>query len=332
MTDKLKDIIEAARSAEIYERSEDLGMEFNYVDKFQQTAIFQDQKAHVDKVVAARDSRKLVYESILEPNTGDAYLLQPGQVIRLEQREDRTCVVDWMFITPDLREESCYGNSAPFQGFYLYKYYQILSQIGRMRPLAVMIADEVPDYFAPDPWSAHFWHWHCSPEWIQMLAPHKGPEQNTCHGNFMHGLARIPAIQAIEDEDERIYTINKLASHHNFQTFQLMQHVHGRDLSGRTNLFVKMGESQPVPYGTGVEFYATEEVYAVLSQCPQGDQRTAVEGDSPLRPSYISVWDTGIEPIAPPQWHDTQAVFRRQIASGEKKISARTGPESYKEE
>ena len=111
--------------------------------------MYLDQKAHVDKVVAAKDSRKLVYESVLEPHCGDAYLLQPGQIIRIEQREKQVQICDWMFVTPDLREESSYGNSAFFQGMYLYKYYQVMSNTNRMRPLVVMVADEAPDYFSP---------------------------------------------------------------------------------------------------------------------------------------------------------------------------------------
>jgi hypothetical protein len=43
-----------------------------------------------DAVVEAKPSRGLVYEGVLESETGDAFYVEAGQVIRMEQRHERT--------------------------------------------------------------------------------------------------------------------------------------------------------------------------------------------------------------------------------------------------
>ncbi|MGI9616315.1 MAG: hypothetical protein ACR2QO_25595 [Acidimicrobiales bacterium] len=49
---------------------------------------------HCDRVVDAQEQRTLAYEAVLEPHTGDAFLMKPGQVIRVEQRHETTQICD----------------------------------------------------------------------------------------------------------------------------------------------------------------------------------------------------------------------------------------------
>ena len=96
---------------------------------------------------------------------------------------------------------------------------------------------------------------------------------------------------------------------------------------------MRLGVSENVPHGSAVEFYCTEDVYVIISICPYGNAKGMAFTKEPIQPVpvYISVWDTAIEPIEPPNWKDWQAAFWDMVASGEKKSSLRTGPESYKE-
>ena len=77
----------------------------------------------------------------------------------------------------------------------------------------------------------------------------------------------------------------------------------------------------------GVEFYAEMDAYVVISSCPWVNQTKAVGEIEPV-PLYISVWETGITPLVPPDWKDWQTPFWDAVAVGEKDISPRT-PDSY---
>lgn len=300
-----------------------------------ETDMYKNGQRLVAELDKRRDDRKLVYEATLNGHTGDAYLVKAGQTIRLEQRHPVVQVCDWMFIKPDLSDFQCYGNSAAFQGFYLQEGYQILSRIGRMEWLAICSRDETPDDWMPDGWGHHFWHWHCSPEWTEILYADNIPAGiNTCHINFTQGLLRLPAIQAIEDEAERRRVVNDLANNHNFQTFQVCKHE-DTTWEDWKNCIILLGGSPQLPEGTGVEFYVPEDVYVVISSCPGVDITIpAWDGESKSEPQhypvYISVYDTGVTPPDQPIWKDWDGVFYNQVAQGGKDVSPRTA-ESYKE-
>ena len=85
--------------------------------------------------------------------------------------------------------------------------------------------------------------------------------------------------------------------------------------------------SPSVPPGTGVEFYAEMNAYVVISSCPWVNQTVAV-GDIEPMPLYVSVSETGIAPLDPPEWKDWQTPFYQAVASGGIDISPRTA-DSY---
>ena len=286
---------------------------------------FKLNKAHYDNIIAAKDKRTLVYEEVLKPHTGDAFFVKAGQVIRMEQRHDITQIADWWWVSPDLSVTHqpwisvTLGGASP----YIQKYSRIWSTLDPMRPIATMVADEVPDDFAPPGYARHFWGWHCSPTWHQAQFPHLSAGHNACHVNGTQGFHRIPAIHAIEDEAERKATVQRLVNHANYQTFQVYGWFHG----DKMNIYPDARHSPSVPHGTGVEFYAEMDAYVVISSCPWVNQTVAV-GDIEPVPLYISVWETGIAPLDPPAWKDWQTPFYEAVVSGEKDISPRT-PESY---
>ncbi|GAL33720.1 hypothetical protein JCM19240_2416 [Vibrio maritimus] len=285
----------------------------------------------VKDVAAKRDERTKVYETFLEGHTGDAFLVKAGQTIRLELTHPTVQVCDWIFITPDLKDFQCYGNSAAFQGFYLHEGYQILGKTGRMKPLATLVRDEAPADYMPEGWGHHFWHWHCSPEWTEILYAENIPAGiNTCHMNFSQALNRIPAIHAIEDDAERREMVNNLANNHNFQTFQVMKHQDTKD----NNCVMLLGGSPDLPVGTGVEFYCHEDMYVCISSCPGVNiTEPAWDGEAMKEPTphpvKIIVSESGVTPPVRPEWKDWDSVFYGQIENGEKDISPRVDQSCY---
>ena len=295
---------------------------------WQKLDTYKDGLRLLKEVEEKRDQRKLVYESVLHGHTGDAFPLAPGQVLRAEQRHEVTQVCDWIFIKPDLSDWSMYGSSGAFQGLFPEKGYHIFGHTGRMKSLCMMVADEAPDDFAPEGWARHFWQWHCSPEWQEVLYPDPPQGTNACHLNFTHGINRIPAIHEIEDPVERRKTVNMLANNHNFQTHQLIKHT----AKGNQTMLELLGSPQ-VPYGTGVEFYANTDLYAVISNCPNANIADPVwNGERMLQtyPVYISVWETGVEPVKQPEWKDWDGKWYEMAENGGKDISPRT-VESFQE-
>ncbi len=275
---------------------------------------------HYDKVIAPKDRRESVYKEQLHPHTGDAFLVKAGQVIRAEQTEEFAQILDWFMITPDLNEYLNYGHSAPLEGPYLKKYTRCWSNSGYLHPMATMVGDEVPDYFAPQGWSNHFWMFHCNPEWNQAAAPnwHVG-HGSSCHTNFMHGLARIPAIHAMEQHRKR-EVIEHFANMCNFMTFQVFRT--GWDEEAQ-DVVMDLRPGPDIPKGTGVEFYAEQDIYCVISSCPWGSMQDTLENVVP-KPVEISVWETGIEPLPRPQWREWKSDFYNQLATGKRANTPRT--------
>lgn len=291
----------------------------------------QPNKPFYDKVIATKenDTRTLVYEALLEKHTGDAYLVKAGQVIRFEQRPSlhngRTQIIDVLFITPSLEQYSDHLNTSAFDGLNQKLYSGVWTQSGYVRKIATCIADEFPYELFNDKNVTHmFFAAHCNADWLTMLYGAEG-NVNSCHENFIHGFNRLPAIHAIENAEERHAKVQFLADRNDINMFQGNQFL--QDENGITRC--KLLPSPTVEDGTGVEYYAEMDMYAVVSSCPYADQALPFPEADP-NPVYVSVWDTGIAPEADNHlgldamgWRDT--VYKRILEKG---ISSRT-PDSY---
>ena len=307
-------------------------MAYDQIGMVVKTPQFKLNQEHYDKIIADKPKRQLVYEAVHKTNTGDAYYLKPGWVLRLEQRHETTQIHDWTWWRPDLKEFGSYANTFLVEGSYLRKYSRVWSSqhtegpVGGMRPMATMIADECPDDFGPGKnlgYVPHWWYYHCSPEWHAAGYPHLPAEWNSCHMNFYQAAMKLPEVAGIEDVEMRKLIANWIACTPNFQTFQPMKYLH--DESGQHRWDLK--PCTPVPPGTGIEFYSEMEQYCLLSCCPHGDQNKPID-EVQLQDAYISVWDTGIDPLEPAKWPDWRSALEGQIERGEKDISVRT-PDSY---
>ena len=102
-------------------------MSYDQIGMVVKTPQFKLNKEHYDKIIAAKADRKLVYESVLEPNNGDAFYLRPGWVIRLEQRHETVQINDWLWMRPDLKEYGSYANTFLVEGSYLRLYSRVWS-------------------------------------------------------------------------------------------------------------------------------------------------------------------------------------------------------------
>ena len=254
-------------------------------------------KAFYDSVIATKTNgtRTLVYEDILEPHTGNAYFVKAGQVIRMEQRPSlhngRTQIIDVLWVTPDLEQISDHLSNSALEGLNARLYSGVWTQSGYYEKITTCVADEFPyDKLPHDKVSHMFFAAHCCAELIK-LAHGNDAFVNACHENFIHGFSRLPAIHAIEDEEERRAKVQFLADRNDMNMFQGNQLAQDDRRISRFLLF----PSPPVPDGTGVEWYAEKDLYTVISNCPYADQALPFPEAKPI-PVYISVWEAGIKP------------------------------------
>lgn len=252
-----------------------------------------------NKVIETKEkkTRSLVYNDTIEPHQGNSFPLKAGEVIRFEQRPSlhngRTQILDILFFTPDLKQWSDHLNNGPMEGLNIKKYSGVWTQSQYMEKIATCVADEFPYELLDDEKVSHmFFAAHCCPEWICMTHGEEA-NVNSCHENFIHALNKLPAIQAIEDENERRRTVQFLADRNDINIFQGNQFK--QDENGITRCF--LSPTPRVADGTGVEFYAEKDCYVVVSNCPYADQELPFPEAQP-NPVYVSVHDTGIKPYS----------------------------------
>ena len=251
-----------------------------------------------DRVIATKSNgrRRLVYEDLLEPHSGNAFPVEEGQVIRIEQRPSlhngRTQIADVLFITPDLEQISDHLNSTALEGFHPRVYGAIWTQRQFTEKIATLIADEFPyDLLEHDRVNHIFWGPHCNPEWIMLAHGSDFVGHNSCYENFTEGFNKIPAIQAIEDAEERRATVRILVDHNDINIFQPNEIKPREDGVAQGVLY----PAPQVPDGTGIEWYAERDLFAVMSNCPYADQARPLPEAQP-NPLYVSVYETGIVP------------------------------------
>lgn len=244
-------------------------------------------------------TRKHVYSDVLERETGNAFLVKAGQTIRIEQRPNaegnngRTQIMDVMFVTTDLQQYGDHLNSTAMDGFNQRLYSGVWTQSRHFRKIATLVEDEFPYDELPEGFT-HIWlAAHCSPEYIGLA---HGLEKVTdsCHENFLHGFSRIPAIAAIKDEKLKREVIQFFADRNDWNIFQGNQFM----LDEQNITRARMCPTPPVKDGTAIEWYAEQDMYVVISNCPYGDQHTCYTKIK-NNDVYIDVFDTGIAPYAP---------------------------------
>ena len=151
---------------------------------------------------------------------------------------------------------------------------------------------------------------------------------NSCHTNFIHGFNRVPAVQAIEDEEERRAKVRFLADHNDINIFQPNEIKPDEDGVSRGFMY----PAPPVPDGTGIERYLEKDAYVVISNCPYADQALPLLEAKP-NPMYILVYETGIAPetddplglVKGPEWEE---MIYAQFRDGTKDASPRY-PEDF---
>lgn len=214
------------------------------------------------KVRATKSGKKrqLVYTDVLEAETGNAFLVKKGQVIRIEQRPNakgnngRTQIMDVLMVTPDLEQYSCHLSSTAVEGLNQRLYSGIWSQSRHFEKMATLVEDEFPYDELPEGFS-HIWlAAHCSPELIG-LAQGKENVRNSCHENFIHGFGRIPAIANIEDDTLRQEVIQFFSDRNDWNIFQGNRFTQDENRITRA----RMCPTPPVKDGTAIEWYAEKE-------------------------------------------------------------------------
>ncbi|MGR5500521.1 DUF1989 domain-containing protein [Vibrio sp. DNB22_10_4] len=252
-----------------------------------------------DAVRATKENgtRTHVYDDLLEAHTGNAFFVKAGQVIRFEnnpsRHNGRTQIIDVQMITPDLTQWADHLNTTALEGLNLRKNSGVWSQRHKMEKMATLVYDNFPYEKLEEGFTHIFYAAHCNADWLTMLYGEEG-NVNSCNENFLHGFLRVPAIAAIEDEQERRETAIFHANRNDVNIFQPNRFT---QMDGDITRCV-LAPAPAVEDGTAVEFYAEKDQYFVVSNCPYADQQLPFPEARP-NPVYVSVFDTGIKPNHP---------------------------------
>ncbi|MFH0262779.1 DUF1989 domain-containing protein [Vibrio barjaei] len=242
----------------------------------------------------ANGTRQHVYDDVLLPHTGNAFLVKAGQVIRFEQRpslhNNRTQIIDVHFVTPDLEQYGDHLNTSAVEGLNQRLYSAVWSQSRYMEKIVTLVEDEFPYEKMDEDFSHIFFAAHCCPEWLHMCYGEEG-NVNSCQENFIQGFNRVPAIAAIENETLRRQVVQTFADRNDVNMFQPNKFT--QDDNGITRCV--LAPTPTVDDGVGCEFYAEKDIYVVASNCPYADQALPYPEARP-NPVYVSVYDTGIQP------------------------------------
>ncbi|GLP96413.1 DUF1989 domain-containing protein [Paraferrimonas sedimenticola] len=249
------------------------------------------------RATKSEGTRTQVYDDLLEAHTGNSFFVKAGQVIRFEQRPSlhngRTQIIDVQMVTPDLKQWADHLNNSGLEGLNLRQDSGVWSQSGYLEKMATLVEDEFPQDKLDEGFTHIFFAAHCNADWLQMLYGEEG-NVNSCHENFIHAFLRVPAIAAIEDEEERKRVAMFHADRNDINIFQPNKFTQAEDNITRCVL----APAPPVEDGVGVEFYAEKDMYVVVSNCPYADQALPFPEAKP-NPVYVSVYDTGVEPCHP---------------------------------
>lgn len=249
------------------------------------------------RATKATETRKHVYDDILEPHTGNSFFVKAGQVIRFEnnpsRHNGRTQIIDVHMVTPDLEQYACHLNNSAMEGLNLRENSGVWSQRSKMEKLATLVEDNFPYEKLEEGFTHIFFAAHCNPDWIEMLYGAEG-NVNSCNENFIHAFLRVPAIANIEDVAERRAKAVEYANRNDINIFQPNRFT---QMEGDITRCV-LAPAPAVEDGTAVEFYAEKDLYFVVSNCPYADQQLPYPEAQP-NPIYVSVFDTGIEPQHP---------------------------------
>lgn len=246
------------------------------------------------RATKSEGTRSHVYDDLLDAHSGNAFFVKAGQVIRFEQRPSlhngRTQIIDVQMVTPDLTMWADHLNTSAFEGLNQRQFSGVWTQSGNCSKMATLVEDEFPYEKLDEGFNHIFFAAHCNADWLTMLYGDKG-NVNSCHENFMHGFLRVPAIAAIEDEQEKRRVVQFHSDRNDINMFQPNKF----ELQDGNIARCVLAPAPAVADGVGCEYYAEMDMYVVVSNCPYADQATPFPECEP-NPVYVSVYDTGIAP------------------------------------
>ena len=237
--------------------------------------------AFYEGLIAKRDDFSLVSSHEVPAGRGYGFHVSAGQAFRLVQTAAAQIIDTCFANADDPREHHHSGTQVALEGTQVTRLTRVWSNPPWNRPLCTCIADTVRPRANASNTREHAAHGaHCNPHlWTLYTDQHP----RSCYDNLRAGFA------------QRGYS--QRAIHDNQNLFQ------NTALDPVTSDYL-LGEGN-AQAGDFIEFYAEVPLLVVISICPHGTGSIPIEdwdeGEVPVYPVQVEIFNTGVEPVPWPQ-------------------------------
>ena len=228
---------------------------------------------------AVRASERGLKESfVVLPTSGRGFLVEKGQIFRLEQQTGPQVgeVAFWNAHNP--KERFSAMRNRLFEGLFVTRNTRLWSDVPRLRPMMTCLEDTLATETDESPFHHHRFWTNCSAQSMEMRFGRPG--MKSCQMSLCHAIEPFGLNQ--DDLKGNIVVFQKAR----FDTRE-----------GRW-----YGEPSDAKKGDYLEFYAEIDLLVAVSVCPNGNYPD--DGDQALNPLGVEIYATGVTPREFPRWTD----------------------------
>lgn len=243
-------------------------------------------KEFYDRVVASKESWKLLSKHLQPTHTGVPYFVPAGGVLTLRQTHGPQ-INDVMFVNAhDLRETASFETTLQLEGFQMTTYRRAWTHVPWVRPIMTIVEDganyDDKESLQTETTKWHFWGPHCTSELLEAAS----------------GVANLPSCQTMFE-----MAWEKLGvSADDWRTKQVdLNFFQPNDFAATDeNGFCVGGLFPGKSMNQYVSLYAEMDCYMLVIQCPFGNQEKPIL-EAECFPQTVEIYDTGIRPEENPK-------------------------------
>ena len=156
-----------------------------------QTPVMDERRKRTYQELAENDSvRELVQEFTIPKETGEAFVVEAGQILRVIQIEGPQVADFNAFCRDDPTERFWSGRTRILEGAHLTVGNRLWSTPPKMRPMFTLISDTVDHQPMPDGAASHDLIWsRCNERYFEVLQGEKG--QPNCQDNMAGAVEKF---------------------------------------------------------------------------------------------------------------------------------------------
>ena len=198
------------------------------------------------QLIGASDGREIVQDFVIPKETGRAFEVKKGEILRVTTIEGPQVADLNAFCREDPREMFWSGRTRTFQGTHLTVGHQLWSTPSRMRPMFTIIGDTVEHKPLPKGAASHdLLYSRCNEHYYKILTGEKG--RPNCQDNLANAIAEF-----------------ELTPDYVHDAFNIFMTI-GVDEEGR--MFFLEPDAKKGDY---IELYAEIDCLVAISACPGG--------------------------------------------------------------